>query len=323
MIAMNPLASGATILAASRAARLYVLTRDAYLASPAQTRSKLEALEELRRVTTAGAPGDAARVGGVRLVEMLRVTMHTLAAGTDEGARRLALLDVLTATRPAGAGGWTADPRLFLVDAGRHLLPEVEGAQLARLVRRHRTTGVLLQRVSGSRMTGRPHLDEPDPAVAAVADMIAGVLGLTPSAALAQAVLTVQGPGLDETRGGVAGGLVLDPTDDENGGMLGTDLALQSVRALADQLAGLDTVAAFRPDLRQPLAARVRDLREDLVAREPLDDRDAARLGAGRRVVEYTARRLDPSPWSWLARRPARRFTPPVERVRLVAPRFP
>lgn len=48
----NPLGSSARLRSTVRAARLYVLVRDAYLATPAITLRKLAALEELRRGTT-------------------------------------------------------------------------------------------------------------------------------------------------------------------------------------------------------------------------------------------------------------------------------
>lgn len=307
----NPLGSSARLRSTVRAARLYVLVRDAYLATPAITLRKLAALEELRRGTTDNCdappqPDDCspAELSGVRLVEWLRDVMHERARELGPADAALAMLDVMTSTAPprqgacAPTGGaadgldWSADPLALFLDAGGYLAPHLPVTTLTRLYRGHRQTRRLLAGASRLGLAPRAVDAAPGPEDA-VADMVVAVLGLSPAAARASAVLLLDGSSLDADSG-LAGSVLFDRLDGFAGpdAFVGTTLARTSPVSLVHHLASLETAVRLLPSSRETVAGVLDAVREDVATTRARDEAEGARLRAGRRALDFAALRL-------------------------------
>lgn len=317
MSTTNLLAGEAKALSATHAARLYVLTRDAYLSPPAVTRAKLTALDDLRRVVTdSGIPdgdlpgiAEVTAVSGVRLMERLRLALRTFHVELDARTRHLVLVDVLTSTWPPTGAGPASDLTLLVADAGTYLAPEVTIPQIHRMVRQHRATARLL---SASARRGRinRHLGpDDDGPVGAVRDMVAEVLGLCPPAATCASIVLLGGGSLEGGRHGLAGGAILETMHagpGDAGGracMVGTALARIDPDALVHELAVLDTVTTLHRDLRAPVRELLAGLLDDIDAATATGApgtaaaaEESARLQMSRRAVALEIRRLGATP---------------------------
>lgn len=358
MTPTNPLASSPQLSAAIRATRLYVLVRDAYLATPSITLRKLAALDELRATVTAQAAthpnpsAEAARpveapapvehvapveqvaqveqgaqveqvaqveqatpadhrhqpdppeaLRGVRLVEWLRDTMHEASGQLGPADAAMALLEVMTSTAPprlsacAPTGGaadgldWSADPLALFLDAAGYLAPHLPVTTVTRMYRGHRQSRRLLAGASRLSFSPRGLVDAVGPQDA-VADMMVAVLGISPPAAQAAAVLLLDGT--PPERAGLAGAAIFDRLDGFAGpeAFVGTALGRSNPGSLSHHLATLESATRLRPAVRPRIAIGLEALREDLHAIRPVDEAEAARVRAARRCVEFAALRM-------------------------------
>lgn len=303
MTSTNTLCARQTTQTWVQAGRLYLLTRDAYLSAPAQTRTKLRALEDLRgTVGTAlsfeGLPIDLTTVTGVRLVETLRTGLVRATRTTIRQERELALIEILTSTVPPGAA-WATPLEGLAADLAALLLPETTPAKAAQLVRRHRATTRSLTALARSRRPEAP-VDTP---VDVVAGMLSDVYGLARPAALCAALsaLDVTDDGrLVEDRGlrthrnhtGLAGGALFDPLRGTGGPVVhryvGSALAVISPEAFAHELAAIDLVLRHRPDLAGPIDGHLLDLRDDLEPARVVDP--GAAIGAAHALAAVARR---------------------------------
>lgn len=288
----NPLASTVEQTSAVALARLYVLTRDAYLSPPAVTTGKLAALDELRRVTGRTTPG-LESVRGVRLVELLRVAMHDATGVLDADTRAVALLEVLLGTTPPNGFGWAASPVHLACDAAGYLAPELSSLAIHRLAKTHRASRRLLTTGARFGLSARALVEDPTGPEAAVADMLGEVLGLGHAGARCAAILLIDGGSIDSGRG-LAGGTILDPLRGFHGpdAFVGTALGRVHPTALVHELASLECTLRLRPALKPVVAAAVEALREDLASAQGRTGDEMLRLRASRRAVELAVVRM-------------------------------
>lgn len=316
----NPLASTLEQSSAVALARLYVLTRDAYLSAPAVTTGKLAALDELRRVAgrsicaAGSAPGGSGggsgvasadraaileiaaeieNVRGVRLVELLRAAMHEVTGVLDADARALALLEVLLSTTPPTGFGWAASPVHLACDAAGYLAPELSTLALHRLAKAHRARRRLLTTGARFGLSARALIEDPTGPETAVADMLGEVLGVGESSARCAAILLIDGGSIDTGRG-IAGGAVLDTLRGFHGpdAFVGTALGRVHPTALVHELASLECALKVRPGLKSAVAGTLEALREDLASTQGRSGPEALRLRASRRAVELAVVRM-------------------------------
>lgn len=289
---LNPLASTVEQTSAVALARLYVLTRDAYLSPPAVTTGKLAALDDLRRVAAGSAP-DIDGVRGVRLVEILRASMHDLTGVLDADARALALLEVLVGTTPPTGFGWAASPIHLACDAAGYLAPELSSMAIHRLAKAHRAARRLLSTGARFGLSARALVEDPTGPETAVADMLGEVLGLADASARCAAILLIDGGSIDTGRG-LAGGTILDPLRGFYGpdAYVGTALGRVHPTALVHELASLECALKVRPGLKPGVGGALEALREDLSSAQGRTAEEMLRLRASRRAVELAVVRM-------------------------------
>lgn len=268
----HPLTAGPVSTTLVEVGRLYVLTRDAYLSTPALTLAKLASLTELRadvarHLADSGTANELDRLSGVRLVEALRRTLRRLSQSLTRHERLLVLVDILTTSGPSTGSGWAGSPTGPGLDLAAQIVPELAPARLEALLRRRRS--LLRSLRSGS---ARPGVRESGGEAAWLADTLAEVLGLDTSAAAVAALRALSG---DETtttpiRRGFAGGELFDRLEGVPAGgprvFVGGALADAFPQAFIHHLATVEVVAHLREDLRDPLTGRLALLRSDLLS---------------------------------------------------------
>ncbi len=301
----SPLASTPEEADAARLARLYVLTRDAYLSAPAVTTDKLTALDELRRWASRpvlqAAREAAVQAGisqvddvrGVRLVEFIRVTMHDLTRRMNAERRAFAVVDVLVSTMPPTGFGWAASPVHLACEAAAYLAPELSSLQIHRIAKTHRASRRFLAAGARIGLPARALIEDPTGPEVAVAEMLAEVLGLGPAPARCAAIALIDGGSLP-SRHGLCGGAILEPLSGFNysDAFVGTALARAHPAALVHELASLECALKARPSAKPMTAAALEALREDLAAAQASSADEHVRLRAARRAVELAVLRM-------------------------------